>query len=52
MDELNVFGAVAEAVDAELALATEALAPWSGRPSTPHLLSLAGVLRAQVAGLK
>lgn len=52
MNELDVFEAVAAAVDAELALAADALAPWPGLPSTPHLLSLTGVLRAQVAALR
>lgn len=52
MDELDVFGAVAAAIEAELALATEALAPWPGLSPTPLLMGLAGVLRAQVAGLR
>ena len=52
MDELGVFPAVAEAVDAELAAAKEALAPWPGHPPTPLLLGLAEVLREQVASLR
>jgi octaprenyl-diphosphate synthase len=49
MDELNVFAAVAGAIDAELAAATSAL---RGQSPAPLLLSLADVLRAQVGGLR
>lgn len=52
MDELDVFGAVAAAVQAEIATATAALAPWSVEPPTPLLLGLCDVLQAQVASLR
>ncbi len=52
MRELGVFGAVADAVHAELTLAKAALAPWSVLSPTPMLLGLCDVLQAQVAGLQ
>ena len=52
MEELGVFSAVVKAVDAELALAVAALAPWPKLPPTPLLLGLTEVLRAQIAGLR
>jgi octaprenyl-diphosphate synthase len=52
MHELNVFAAVAEAVQAELAIASSALAEWPDEAPTPLLLGLCEVLQAQVAGLQ
>ena len=52
MSELNVFAAVAAAVQAELSLGAAALAAWPGYASTPLLLGLGDVLRAQVAALR
>jgi len=52
MSELGVFDAVAEAVDAELELAEQALAAGSGLPPTSLLLGLTSVLRAQIASLR
>lgn len=52
MSDLGVFATVAAAVHAELDAGTEALAKWPGYASTPLLLSLGGVLRAQVAALR
>lgn len=52
MADLGVFPVVAESVHAEIAAATQALAPWAAALSTPLLLQLCEVLRAQVAGLQ
>ncbi len=52
MGELEVFGAVSEAVQAEIGAATAALQEWPGEAPTPLLLGLCDVLRAQVGALK
>jgi octaprenyl-diphosphate synthase len=52
MQERGVFGAVADAVESELASAAAVLRPWTEVPPTPHLLGLAEVLRSQVATLR
>lgn len=52
MGELDVFGAVNEAVQAEIGAATAALQEWPGEAPTPLLLGLCDVLRAQVGALK
>jgi octaprenyl-diphosphate synthase len=52
MNELNVFTAVAEAVQTEVAQAIGALGPWGDQLPTPRLLELCTVLQAQVAGLQ
>jgi hypothetical protein len=52
MEELDVFGEVAGAVQVEIAAACSALQPWADLPPTPLLLGLGEVLRAQVAGLR
>jgi octaprenyl-diphosphate synthase len=52
MAECEVFPVVAEAVHAEIALATAALAAWPDEAPTPLLLQLCEVLRTQVAGLQ
>ncbi|ACB73926.1 polyprenyl synthetase family protein [Opitutus terrae] len=52
MNELGVFGVVAEAVQSELAVATEAVQEWPNEAPTPLLLSLCDVLRAQVTALE
>ena len=52
MAELEVFGAVATEIDAELSLADAALAPWAATPAAARLAALGDVLRAQVASLR
>jgi octaprenyl-diphosphate synthase len=52
MAEHGVFPVVAEAVQAEIAAATAALAPWPQLAPTPLLLSLCDVLEGQVAALQ
>lgn len=52
MREMGVFAVVADAVQAEIAAATNALAPWLAEPPTRLLLGLCDVLRTQVAGLQ
>ena len=52
MSELRVFESVADAVDSELAAASQALGDFPNRPPTPLLLGLCDVLQAQVAGLQ
>lgn len=52
MADHGVFAAVAGAVEAEIAVATAALAPFAGESPTPLLLGLCDVLQAQVAGLQ
>jgi len=52
MNDLGVFAAVAEAVDAELGAAETALAPWTAAAPTPLLGSLTGLLRTQIAALQ
>jgi octaprenyl-diphosphate synthase len=52
MAEHGIFERVADAVQAEIAAATAALADWTGEPPTPLLLSLCDVLRGQVAALQ
>ncbi len=52
MREFGIFGLVAEAVDAEITAATAALQEWPGYDSTPLLLGLCDVLKAQVASLR
>ncbi len=51
MNELGVFGVVAEAVQVEIAAAKAALRPWPELSPTPLLLGLCEGLEAQVAGL-
>ena len=51
MNELGVFGAVADAIAAELALAGEALSPFAAEAAAPLLLGVADGLREQVAAL-
>jgi octaprenyl-diphosphate synthase len=52
MEDFGVFPVVAGAVQAEVAAALAALAPWPEQGPTPLLLGLCDVLRAQVAGLQ
>lgn len=52
MNELGVFGAVTEAVQAEIGAASAALQEWPGEAPTSLLLSLCDVLRAQLAALQ
>ena len=52
MAELEVFGAVATEIDAELSLADAALAPWAATPAAARLAALGDVLRSQVASLR
>jgi octaprenyl-diphosphate synthase len=52
MNEFGVFRAVADAVDLELNEAEDAVAAWPTVAATPHLRSLAGLLRAQIAALR
>ena len=52
MQELGIFGGVADAVTAEVDVATAALQEWPDEAPTPLLLGLCDVLRAQVAALK
>jgi octaprenyl-diphosphate synthase len=52
MTELGVFETVEAAIQGEVSAAGAALAEWPGRPATPHLLSLGGVLMEQVAALR
>jgi octaprenyl-diphosphate synthase len=52
MGEMGVFGAVADAIAAELDLARDALSPFAAVTATPRLLGIAEVLRAQVAALR
>ena len=52
MDELGVFGAVAAAIDEEMAKAAAALRDWPEAAPTPLLLKLVDVLRAQVNALR
>lgn len=52
MDELDVFGAVAAAVQAEIAAAQAALAPHAAELPAPLLLGLCDVLQTQVAALR
>jgi octaprenyl-diphosphate synthase len=51
MRELDVFTAVARAVDEEIVAAEEALKPWHSAPPSPLLRQLCSVLRAQVVAL-
>lgn len=52
MRDLGIFAIVAGAVDAEVKAATTALEAWPGYASTPLLLGLCEVLKAQVASLR
>jgi octaprenyl-diphosphate synthase len=52
MEELGVFAAVEKSVEAELAGAEAALAPWRSLGAAAHLLAVADLLRTQVAGLR
>jgi len=52
MREFGVFARVDEALEKELKVAEEAIAPFADIPATPRLLALTGVLRAQVAKLR
>ncbi|HYD83703.1 MAG TPA: polyprenyl synthetase family protein, partial [Opitutus sp.] len=52
MNELGVFEAVHDAVQAEIGAACAALQEWPGEPPTPLLLSLCDVLRGQLAALR
>jgi octaprenyl-diphosphate synthase len=52
MAELDVFGAVTQEIEAELAKADGALRPWAAEPGAGRLTELGDVLRAQVAGLR
>lgn len=52
MEELDVFGTVAEAIGAELKVGEDALWPWSELPPTALLRQLGDVLRAQVEALR
>jgi octaprenyl-diphosphate synthase len=52
MNELNVFGAVADAVEAELSLATAALRGCAPELPTAKLLELVAVLESQVTALQ
>ncbi|HRI81279.1 MAG TPA: polyprenyl synthetase family protein [Opitutaceae bacterium] len=51
MKELGVFPSVADAINAEIATATEALSAWPTEGPTPLLLELGSILREQVAAL-
>lgn len=51
MRDLDVFGAVATAVETDIAAAAAALAEWPDAAPTAHLLGLCDVLQAQVAAL-
>jgi octaprenyl-diphosphate synthase len=51
MRDLDVFPAVAKAVEAEIVAAETALAPWRTEQPTPLLLELCSVLRTQVVAL-
>jgi len=51
MRELGVFEVVADAVYAEIRAAATALQEWPNVASTPLLLELCSVLKAQVAAL-
>lgn len=52
MNEFGVFGAVTEAVYAEIGAASAALQEWPGELPSPLLSSLCDVLRGQVAALQ
>ncbi len=52
MNDLGVFEAVNDAVQAEIGAAAAALQEWPGEPPTPLLLSLCEVLRGQLAALR
>lgn len=52
MQDLGIFSSVAEAVMAEVELASNSLQGWSEEAPTSHLLSLCDVLRAQVGALR
>jgi octaprenyl-diphosphate synthase len=52
MNELGVFGVVADAVRAELDAAIGALHGWAQEPPSPLLLSLGQLLESQVAALQ
>ena len=52
MNELGVFGAVAAAVEAEIAAAQQSLAPFANEKPTLLLLGLCDVLAGQVAALR
>ena len=52
MRELGIFGAVSEAVMAEIEAASRALQAWPGEAPTKLLLGLCEVLRTQVAALR
>ncbi len=52
MGELGVFVAVVASVDAELAAARAALAPWPDAPASKLLLSLVDLLSSQVNSLR
>jgi hypothetical protein len=52
MDQHGIFGAVAEAVKAEVGAATSALQEWPDEAPTVLLLGLCEVLRASVVALR
>ena len=52
MGRLGIFGAVAGAVQAEVAAATASLSEWPDEAPSPLLLGLGDVLCAQVATLR
>jgi octaprenyl-diphosphate synthase len=52
MGELDVFAAVAQSVESEIAAATGALREWPHQAPTPLLVGLCDVLQAQIAGLQ
>jgi len=52
MRQLGVFDRVEHTLESHLAEAESALAPHTGLPATPRLLSLIQVLRAQVSALR
>jgi len=52
MEQLGVFGAVAAAIDEELALAAGALRDWTAAPPTSLLCRLVDMLRSQVDALR
>jgi len=52
MEKLGVFSAGVDAVNAELAAAGTSLAPWADLAPAKHLVTLADLLRGQVAALK
>ena len=52
MGEHRIFGQVSAAVEAEIAAARAALAPWRQEPTSVLLLQLCDVLAGQVAGLQ